>query len=53
MAYVQLDHRWPDGEAIIITVGDDSNGYPDQLAELQARALGIHRELVIEVKPAP
>ncbi len=43
----------PDGETIIITVGDDGHGYPDELAELEARALSIHRELVVEVKPNP
>lgn len=52
MAYIQIDHRWPDGENITITVGSDaSRGYPDELAELEARAMSMHRELVVETAP--
>lgn len=52
MAYIQLDHRWSDGSALSILVGDDTRaGYPDQLAELQARAIAIHDRLVPSSRP--
>lgn len=53
MAYIQLDHRWPDGSALSILVGTEYRGYPDELAELQARAVEIHDRLVPSSRPQP
>ena len=53
MAYAQIIHTWPDGSRVTVRVGTDrgDGAYPDQLAELNARALDLYRGTVPDADP--
>jgi len=53
MAYAQIDYQFPDGTRVSVIMGTDQQdrAYPDQLHELAARVLELHRQVVVDAEP--